>query len=552
MKIYLAYLRVSRKPKEGDAATSIPFQERTITEYAARKNIQVVRFYQERHSAARAGKRSEFYKMLEHLEDPAVEGALFHKLDRSARNIGDFALLEKQMAMGKDIRVINGEFDTTTAAGRLAFRNFCNLCVWYSENLSEEVTAKMGECRRQGYYPSRPPLGYRNAIPGQDPDLRKKYADEILAPFVRKAFRLYAKGSYSVRTLAAHLRDIGMTNSYGKRLRIGSVETILSNPFYFGLMRWHSQKTGAITYHPGNHEPLITKELFDEAQAVMKGRRSAGDTKHNYTYRKLVRCECGRFLVSSVQRGHIYLECKDRGCSFSSIREDRLEDQVVAILAEYQTSTSFSASMASALKGMERRNEHDGAHQRRVLKERKSKLLLQVDRVNDGLVAGALTPDEAIGKKNELRTELQEVGLLSGRLGQAGNAEEVFALADAVSRQVGLALTYKTLDPVRKRETLVKISSNICLQGGMLRLQARNPFKTLRLLSRIHQLSSELCHFGLPPLTAALFESWKSTKRAEMHNGGGEEVGIEHPPSATSDLLSVLTEQLFRLSRHPD
>lgn len=527
MKTYLAYLRVSRKPKEGDPATSIPFQERTITEYAARKGIQVLRFYQERHSAAKAGKRSQFYQMLEQLQDPAIDGALFHKLDRSSRNIGDFALLEKHLAQGKDIRVINGEFDTSTAAGRLAFRNFCNLCVWYSENLSEEVTAKMGECRRQGYYPSRPPLGYRNAIPGKDQDLRKKYPDEILAPFVRKAFKLYASGSYSVRSLAAHLRACGMTNSQGKRLRIGSVETLLGNPFYFGLMRWHSQKTGATTYHPGNHEPLITKELFDEVQSVMKERRSAGDTKHNYTYRKLIRCECGRFLVSSIHRGHVYLECKSRDCSFRSIREDRLEDQLLATLAQYQISRDFSASIASALKAMGRGDEDDRASHKRALESRESNILAQIDRVNDGLVAGALSATEAIEKKNALRKELQEITLLARRLNQSEKSHDALELPDAINKVVDLAMTYKNLNPIAKRELLIAISSNICHQGGILRLQAKKPFRVIKLLSRIHQLSSDLCHFGLPPLTAALLQSWKSSKRPMLQNGGGNEAEIE-------------------------
>ena len=483
--------------------------------------------------------------MLEHLEDPGIDGALFHKLDRSSRNIGDFALLEKYLAQGKDIRVINGEFDTSTAAGRLAFRNFCNLCVWYSENLSEEVTAKMGECRRQGYYPSKPPLGYRNGIPGKDPDARKKYPDEVLAPFVPKAFKLYATGSYSVRSLAAHLRASGMTNSQGKRLRIGSVERMLSNPFYFGLMRWHSQKTGATTYHPGNHEPLITKELFDEVQAVMNERRSAGETKHNYTYRKLVRCQCGRFLVSSIHRGHVYLECKKRDCPFRSIREDRLEDQILAILAEYQISRDFSASMASALKAMGQGHEDDRASQQRAVKARESNILAQIDRVNDGLIAGALTTSEAIEKKNLLQKELQEVVLLSRRANLPGNSHEALELSEATNKVVDLAMTYRNLSPIAKRELLMALSSNICHQGGILRLEAKKPFKTIKLLSRIHQLSSDLCHFGLPPLTAALFRHWKTTKRPVMQNGGGNGAQVEQAPEPQFDILERLAAELF-------
>jgi DNA invertase Pin-like site-specific DNA recombinase len=241
MKKYLAYCRVSTKAQE-DRDNSLPTQKRIITEYAERKQFEIVEWYSEAKSGFK-GKRTEFRNMLEHLKAPSIEGVVFHKLDRSSRNVGDFSLLDKLMTRDKkQIVVIEGEFDTNRAAGRIAFRNFCNMCVWYSENLSEEVTTKMEEVLMKGYYPTRAPIGYREGIKGQDDDFKRKYSDPILAPFVKESFELFATGNYSIRSLCEYMRQRGMTNKSNGQLRKGVFERMLRDSFYYGLMGWGKRR----------------------------------------------------------------------------------------------------------------------------------------------------------------------------------------------------------------------------------------------------------------------------------------------------------------------
>lgn len=51
----------------------------------------------------------------------------------------------------------------------------------------------------------------------------------------------------------------------------------------------------------------------------------------------MIKCECGHYLISGEHKGHVYLECKNKDCKFTSIREDRLEDQIVLKLGKYET-----------------------------------------------------------------------------------------------------------------------------------------------------------------------------------------------------------------------
>ena len=76
MKKYLAYCRVSTKA-QADMDNSLPVQRRIITEYAQRKEFQIVEWYSEASSGFK-GKRTEFHKMLERLGDHDIEGVVFH------------------------------------------------------------------------------------------------------------------------------------------------------------------------------------------------------------------------------------------------------------------------------------------------------------------------------------------------------------------------------------------------------------------------------------------------------------------------------------------
>lgn len=191
---YIGYIRVSNKEHE----SSIPTQRKLLKEYAERKKINLVKIFEEEKGAFKENSRKVFPKMLDYLKRDEIDGVIFHKVDRSSRNTSDFVKLESFFGT-KDIRVIEGEFDTSRAQGRMAFRMFCNMAIWYSENLSEEVTTKTRSLLEKGYYPNKPFFGYRNGTK-EDPDRKKKYPN-FQARTVKEMFEMYSTGAYSYSEL---------------------------------------------------------------------------------------------------------------------------------------------------------------------------------------------------------------------------------------------------------------------------------------------------------------------------------------------------------------
>lgn len=88
-----AYARVST-PRQGERGVSLPEQRAAIEKYAAIHGLTITRWFEERESAAKQG-RGAFMEMLRLLRLGAAQGVIIHKIDRSARNIEDWAAVGK-------------------------------------------------------------------------------------------------------------------------------------------------------------------------------------------------------------------------------------------------------------------------------------------------------------------------------------------------------------------------------------------------------------------------------------------------------------------------
>ena len=89
MKKLFGYTRVSTA-KQGEHGVSLQEQHDAIVRYAQRFGLEIVAWFEERETAAKRG-RPVFNQMLRLLEQGKAEGVIIHKIDRSARNLKDWA-----------------------------------------------------------------------------------------------------------------------------------------------------------------------------------------------------------------------------------------------------------------------------------------------------------------------------------------------------------------------------------------------------------------------------------------------------------------------------
>src|ERR1700687_3547796 len=88
MNHYFGYTRVSTA-KQGEGV-SLQQQREAIERYAQRNGHQIGQWFEEQETAAKQG-RPVFSEMIKLLKHGKARGVIIHKIDRSARNLRDWA-----------------------------------------------------------------------------------------------------------------------------------------------------------------------------------------------------------------------------------------------------------------------------------------------------------------------------------------------------------------------------------------------------------------------------------------------------------------------------
>ena len=129
---------------------------------------------------------------------------------------------------------------------------------------SKTVRERMAFVNRRGIPTGPVPLGYQKVrIYGQS----WVEVDEETAPLVQEAFRLAALRKPTLRGIIITLDDTGIVSKRGVPLSATALWRILTNPFYFGHIRYANETI------EGAYIPLITKAEFEKVQKQLAKRR---------------------------------------------------------------------------------------------------------------------------------------------------------------------------------------------------------------------------------------------------------------------------------------
>src|SRR5437660_1571445 len=111
-KKYFGYIRVSTA-KQGEKGVSLGEQRDAISQYAQRYGLTIAQWFEERESAAKRG-RPVFSQMMKQLGSGNAQGVIIHKIDRSARNLKDWADLGELIDAGVEVHFANESLDLNT------------------------------------------------------------------------------------------------------------------------------------------------------------------------------------------------------------------------------------------------------------------------------------------------------------------------------------------------------------------------------------------------------------------------------------------------------
>ena len=335
---------------EDKQVLSIDAQLTELRTFAREQGINVVAEFIEKQSAKIPG-RPIFGQMLASIERGEAAGILSWHPDRLARNSVDGGQVIYLLDTGK---LASLKFPTfwcdSSSQGKFMLSMAFGQSKYYVDSLSENTKRGLRQKVRMGIFPGQAPEGYINDVRTKTIVVDRKHSKTI-----RLAFEEYKQGDKRLEDVSHFLAQAGIVTRTGKRICKTKVSFILGNPFYIGLFRYGGE------LHEGAHEPIITKKLFDEVQAVLKqrGRPERKAQNEPQPYCGLITCaSCGMMITGEhkIKRqlnGNIhtytYYRCSKKNkamrCFESCVSAEVLDRQLSSHLQKISLPTDWAVEL---------------------------------------------------------------------------------------------------------------------------------------------------------------------------------------------------------------
>ena len=463
---YFSYVRVS-SVRQGLTNTSLTEQRSAIEQYARTWNLTITREFEEQETAAKHG-RPVFLSMVNALKLGKAKGVIVHKIDRSARNLRDWAELGTLIDRGAEVHFANEGLDLHSRGGRLSADIQAVVASDYIRNLREEAKKGIYGRLKQGLFPFRAIVGYLDAGGG-----KPKKTDPVQAPFIKKLFELYSSGDWSLNALVEEMYEVGLRSRNGRKVNSNGLSHILHNPFYMGVVRIKTMDEVFL----GQHEPIISKQLFDRVQTVLARKHVKKKRRHFFIFSRHILCaRCRRNLIAERQKGHVYYRCQTKACQQKTIREETIEEQFGRVLGKLRFNEKENRFFRQAVEAQNLEVLTMNEKQKQELEYRLSMVREKGSRLADAYMENVFDKETYAQKKSDLVFEEKEIRI---RLDEIRNdpeqsfrrLEEFLELANSAYQ------SYKQAISTEKRELVKVLTSNIIANGKSVSIKLNLPFQ---------------------------------------------------------------------------
>lgn len=418
-KYAFGYVRVSTGKQDELSPDS---QAKLLKDYAKSHGYVVSKiFFELGISGRKADKRPEFQKMigLAKSSDHPADAILVWKFSRFARNQEESIVYKSLLKKKHNVDVISiSEPLVDGPFGSLIERIIEWMDEYYSVRLSGEVTRGMREKAERGGYQARPPLGYKIVSHKEPPVIVPEEAE-----IVKLIFEKYVHDGMGLFEIARLLNSHNFKTSHGKEFERRSIEYILQNPTYCGMIRWNRTINESNEIRPesewivtdGEHPAIISKELFDKAQERYKREYRPRGARPVSTYKHwlsgVVKCPaCGRTMTANTIRNNTrvysHFRCygytKGKCMANNSISSIKLEPAVLESIKTVLDSGKITYRKIEA-------KTDDTVDLKTILEDQIKKIDVKLQRIKEAYMNGIDTMEEYKENKQAVQEEKQHL-----------------------------------------------------------------------------------------------------------------------------------------------
>ena len=355
-----AYLRLSKEDNENMESNSIVNQRELIDQYISNKSdLQLVDYYIDDGYSGTNFNRPGFRRLLQDMKNKRINCIIVKDLSRFARSHIEADMYFENIFPALNIRFISvieniDSFENPDSMDNLIvqFKNLLNDA--YAKDISKKVKSALLTKRLNGEF-----IG-TNATYGylKDPkDKHKLIIDKDVSKIVIKIFNDIIEGK-TASEIADELNNNKVLTPYAYKMKNDNIEidkkwnakminVILKNRVYTGDLIQGKKKVENYRTHKlittnkdewiiteNHHEPIISKEKFDEVQEILNKNKSARNNKEKDLFYSFLKCaDCGSSFTLRKVKNYEYYHCtsyvRNRSCTSHSIRKDRLIELVI-------------------------------------------------------------------------------------------------------------------------------------------------------------------------------------------------------------------------------
>lgn len=344
------YVRVSteEQAKEG---FSIRAQEQKLKDYARIKDWAIHKIYiDEGISGKNITDRPQINELIKDIKKGQVKNVLIFKIDRLTRSTSDLIYLinlfnEYNCAFNSLCESI----DTQTPSGRMFIKIIGIFAEFERENIVERTKLGFERKVKEGYSlcTRTASYGYDKYVGDKIQKINKK--ESII---VREVFDMFVNQGMSLLDIAKNLNGRNIPTKENSVWTARGIKNMLTNCNYIGKVRYATKDEERNFEVKGNHEPIISNELYEETQELISKISKKSYTKHpkeeNYFSGVLYCAKCGARLVThndvyknksgdKVYKGGY--RCSNyirKTCSASNISQKNVETAFMAYIEQIE------------------------------------------------------------------------------------------------------------------------------------------------------------------------------------------------------------------------
>lgn len=292
-KKYMAWARVSSREQK-DEGFSLDVQLDAFEDFARREKAVLQKTFKVAETGTKAEERKQFREMIAYAKKHAheLDGILFYKIDRAARNLKDFMLLEEIEAQYGLPFIATTQPVQNTPTGRMVRRTLATVAAFQTEQQSLDVRDGIARRVTEGWFPSTPPFGYRNRRID-----KRSYVETHPqnGNKVRRIYDLRANHNCTITEIADRMFEEGLFYSESKpKFSESKIGSMLHDKSYLGFIYFRG------AWYPGQHEPLVDQLTWDQVRVSFNEQTYRS---HELVYgSRLIRCgHCGH-IVSGEEK----------------------------------------------------------------------------------------------------------------------------------------------------------------------------------------------------------------------------------------------------------